>query len=59
MRKKVSQTSASDSGRTLANFKWQNRKRRGVRKGGFLSKSKRPGSSTRYNRKKKKKKKKR
>ena len=50
-KKNVSHTSASDAGRTLANFRHKNPKRRGVRSGSFLTKSKRPGSSTKKNRK--------
>jgi len=55
--RRVSHTSASDSGRTLANFKHQSKgKRKGVRRGGILTKSKRPGSSSKRNRRKKNKK---
>ena len=58
MKKKVSQTSASDSGRTLANFRWTHPDRKGVRSGNFLTKSKRRGSSSKKNKKKSSKKKK-
>lgn len=51
-KKKVSHTSASDSGRTLANFRWNNRNRKSTRKGGYLSNSKRPGSTSKWNRRK-------
>ena len=51
--KHVSQTSASDAARTLANWqKQQEGKHKPVRKGGYLGKSKRPGASSRRNRKK-------
>ncbi len=52
-KKKVSHTSASDSGRTLANFRWNNQNRRSTRAGGYLSESKRPGSASRQNRRRK------
>ena len=55
-KKRVSHTSASDSGRTLANFRWGSPGRRSTRQGGFLSESKRPGSASKRNRRKRRKK---